>query len=246
LPDEASELFAAAPDRFVALRDSLAKELDREGRTDDARAVKALRKPTLATWALNQSALRKPDLVERLQDAGRTMSAAGSSIELRAASGERQALIRLLVNEATAALKEGGHPAAGPITDKITRTLLAISSGSEEDQFARGMLERELEPDLDFGFVAPLSAGGEDDGGAGPVDEARSKVDRLERQAKELEAEVSELERQARAAEDRVQLAQMEAERAAKLAEKARGRLAKQQGEAEEARAAMTRLKEAH
>jgi outer membrane murein-binding lipoprotein Lpp len=242
LPDEASELFAADPDKFVGLRDSLAKELEGKGRAEDGRAVRALRKPTLATWATNQSARRKPDLVKRLLDTGRTMKAAGSSAELRSASSERQGLIRMLVNEASAALKGGGHPAAGPIADKITRTLLAISSGdSAEEEFARGMLQRELEPDLDFGFVAPPSTGGEDDGGAGPVDEARSKVDRLERQAKELQAEVSELERQARAAEDRVQLAQMEAERAAKLAEKARGRLAKAQREAS---AAANKLKE--
>jgi hypothetical protein len=246
LPDEASELFAAAPDNFVALRDSLAKELDHEGRKDDARAVKALRKPTLATWATNQVARRKPDLVKKLLEAGQTMKAAGSRAELRAASGERQGLIRSLVNEASDALREGGHPAAGPITDKITRTLLAISSGdSAEDEFARGMLERELEPDLDFGFTAP-PAGAEDDGRAGEIEDARSKADQLERRAREMEAEVAEWGRKARSAEDQVQLAKMESERAAKQLETARGRLAKAQHEATEARAATAKLKEAH
>jgi len=241
LPDEASELFAADPDRFVALRDRLAKELEGGGRSDDARAVKALRKPTLATWATNQSARRKPSLVKRLLDAGQTMKAAGSSAQLRAASAERQGVIRLLVNEASDALKERGHPAAGPITDKITRTLLAISSGSEEDQFARGMLERELEPDMDFGFTV-LPGGGEDDVRADAIEDARSKAEQLKGRARELEDEVVELERAARAAEDRVQLAQMEAERAAKQLETARARLAKAQTEAS---AAADKLKEA-
>jgi hypothetical protein len=234
-------LFAADPDKFVALRDRLAKELEGGGRSDDARDVKALRKPTLATWATNQSALRKPDLVKRLLDAGRTMKVAGSSAQLRAASAERQGVIRLLVNEASDALKEGGHPAAGPITDKITTTLLAISSGSEEDQFARGMLERELEPDMDFGFTA-LPGGGEDDVRADAIEDARSKAEQLKSRARELEDEVVELERAARAAEDRVQLAQMEAQRAAKQLETARARLAKAQTEAS---AAADKLKEA-
>src|SRR5439155_16223840 len=52
-------LYAVALDEFTATRNSLAKELA----GDDARQVKALKKPNIAAWALNQLA-RSDDLAD--------------------------------------------------------------------------------------------------------------------------------------------------------------------------------------
>jgi hypothetical protein len=245
LPEEAAELFAADPDRFVAERDALAKKLHGSGAPEKARLIKRLRKPTLAVWATNQAARHRPDLAKQLLDAGQTMASARSSAQLRKASAERQTAIRSLVNEAVERLEQGGHSAAGSVADKITQMLLALSSDDlAGSAFAKGMLERELDPELDFGFA--VSAAGQDDDAeaSSAIKDARSKAEERERRASELKAEVAELERQARSAQDRLELARMEAERAAKQLDSARRRLANAQTQSEDARTALVQLEE--
>jgi hypothetical protein len=53
--DEADELYGLALDAFVPERDALAKRLRADGRRDEANEVKALRKPSVAAWAVNQA-----------------------------------------------------------------------------------------------------------------------------------------------------------------------------------------------
>jgi len=48
------QLFALPLDRFVQERNALAAALRKEGRDGDASRVKALTRPTLPAWALNQ------------------------------------------------------------------------------------------------------------------------------------------------------------------------------------------------
>ena len=239
-PGEAAELFAADPDQFVALRDALAKELQAKGDKEKARLIKRLRKPTLAVWAANRAARQRPDLVEQLLDAGRIMASARSSAVLREASGKRQSAISSLVRQAQDTLEKDGHSAA-TIGDKLTPTLLALSSDEvAASAFARGMLERELEPEFDFGFSIPLADTDEEVSSA--LKDARSKAEELEQRTKALEAEVADLQRQARSARDRLELAQMEAERAAKLLSAAEARLSKAKARSDEARAAVKEL----
>jgi hypothetical protein len=242
-PEEAAELFAAEPEQFVTLRDALAKELQAQGDNEKARSIKRLRKPTLAVWAANRAARQRPDLVEQLLDAGRTMASARSSAVLREASGKRQAAISSLVKAAEDALQKEGHSAA-TIGDKLTQTLLALSSDeAAASAFTHGMLERELEPELDFGFSMP--PGHKDEEVSSAVKDARSKAEELEQRTRELEAEVADLQRLARSARDRLELARMEAERAAKQLDAAEARLSKAKARSDEARAAVKEL-EAH
>src|SRR4051794_204349 len=76
LPEAAIALFRTPPDRFIAERDALVKELRAAGRDDDAATVKALRKPTATVWALNQLADREPDALSAVFEAGRLLRAA--------------------------------------------------------------------------------------------------------------------------------------------------------------------------
>lgn len=64
--DGVDALFAGSIDDFVAKRDALVKELKAEKRKDDAAAVKALRKPSAAAWAINQVARSRADEVDGL------------------------------------------------------------------------------------------------------------------------------------------------------------------------------------
>ncbi len=66
VPDAAHALFSLDPKDFVTARDQLAKNLQNEGDKDGAKTVKALRRPTVPIWALNQVAREQPDEIEAL------------------------------------------------------------------------------------------------------------------------------------------------------------------------------------
>src|SRR3954451_14577726 len=119
LPEAAISLFRVPPDRFVAERDALVKQLRSVDRDDDAAAVKALRKPTATVWALNQLADREPDGLTALFDAGRALRAAQSealagdtSGALVDAGSARRASVGRLTTAAVAIVDEGGHRGA--------------------------------------------------------------------------------------------------------------------------------------
>src|SRR5215210_3612206 len=53
--DEADELYGLPDDEFTSARDALAKRLRAEKRREDADAVKALRRPSVAAGAINRA-----------------------------------------------------------------------------------------------------------------------------------------------------------------------------------------------
>src|SRR3954447_14378608 len=53
--DEADELYGLPDDEFTSARDALAKRLRGEKRREDADAVKALRRPSVAAGAINRA-----------------------------------------------------------------------------------------------------------------------------------------------------------------------------------------------
>jgi hypothetical protein len=73
---EIGRLYGLPPERFTAARDDLAKRLRRSGAGEAAGAVKALRRPTVAAWAVNRLAREQPDALEELLDAGRRLAEA--------------------------------------------------------------------------------------------------------------------------------------------------------------------------
>ncbi len=77
---EENDLYGLPLADFTKARDELARRLRREGRRDDAEAVKALRKPTVAAWALNQLARRRPGDVERLLATGERLREAQEAL----------------------------------------------------------------------------------------------------------------------------------------------------------------------
>src|SRR4051794_41888804 len=121
LPEDAIVLFRTPPDRFVAERDALVKELRAAGRDDDAAAVKALRKPTATVWALNQLAARESGGLAALFEAGRALRAAqseaiagSSSNALVEAGGARAAAGGALTAATGGAARGGGGKGGGP------------------------------------------------------------------------------------------------------------------------------------
>jgi len=167
IPEVAIALFRTPPDRFVAERDALVKELRTQGRDDDAATVKALRKPTATVWALNQLAGREAEALAALFEAGRALRAAQSealagstSAALVEAGGERRAAVGRLSAATVAILDEGGH--RGPAqSDVISQALEAASVDPDVGaELAAGTLEKlpTASGDMGFGGLPAMTA----------------------------------------------------------------------------------------
>jgi hypothetical protein len=224
----ADDLYSLPLDEFTPARDELVKRLRAEGKKDEATAVKALKKPSLPAWAVNQLARRESDAMARLFAIRDELSDAQGARELRELSNERRRVLSQLVDGAGAILLEAGHSAAAATIDAVSKTLQAGGTDEERDRILSGTLERPLEPSGFEGlggfeaFGAALDEGEEEP--APPSASARRKAEKLAGEAEEAEREAGQLaaaaERAVRAADE----ARDAAERAARRAEKLRSR----------------------
>src|SRR5262245_27729970 len=69
--DEIDALFQLSPPEFVAARNALAAQLKKDGRNDVAGRVKALPKPSISAWTVNQLYWKHRDAFEKLLEIGR-------------------------------------------------------------------------------------------------------------------------------------------------------------------------------
>jgi hypothetical protein len=157
------ELYRLPLAEFTRARDELARRLRREGRREEADAVKALRKPNVAAWAVNQLAHRRPEDIERLLAAGsrlreaqQALLAGGGRAALQEASAEERELVDRLTRDAAAVAGESSTAAAGTLTERIRSTLHAAALDEETaSELAAGRLVRDREAMGLFGTGAP-------------------------------------------------------------------------------------------
>lgn len=151
------ELFAGDPTTFVATRNALARELAAEDRSDDAAAVKALRKPTVAVAAVNRLARTHREQLAALIDVGAELASLQTARstdrdELRDLTRQRRALLQQLTEHAASTTErpDGSRSSIGA-------TLDAASLDEQlRDDLLRGRLTRELTPAARF--VADVSS----------------------------------------------------------------------------------------
>src|SRR4029453_9075232 len=67
---KASDLYGLPLDEFTKTRDELAKDLRKGGKKEAADEVKALRKPSVSAWMINQLSRRHPQEMKALWKAG--------------------------------------------------------------------------------------------------------------------------------------------------------------------------------
>jgi hypothetical protein len=152
--EAADDLFGLAPEEFVAARDDLARRLKRGGDAEEAARVKALRRPPLSAWAVNQLARgRGPELEallaagERLRSAHRAAVAGGGAAELRKATRAEREAVTGLVAAALELLERAGHPATDATRDRIAATLHAAAADPTVAELVRhGRLTSDLDP----------------------------------------------------------------------------------------------------
>jgi len=163
------DLYGLPLDEFTPARDALAKELKADGRKEEAAAVKALRKPTVAAWALNRAARQHPDAVAALRAAGadlrraQTEALSGDAGRLRAAGRALSDEVDRVAGLAADALRAAGRPASAAQQEKIVATLRTAAVDDDAgDVLTRGVLVDDLDP---TGFS--LLGGGAGDRSAG-------------------------------------------------------------------------------
>ena len=147
---ELDRLYALPLDEFTRERDALAKRL-RNDRDAPAGAVKALKKPSIAAWAVNQVQRDRPDEVRELIDVTEELhrvyerlSSAGARERLEEAAEMQRKLIRSLVRCAAQLLEAGGYAPSDATLGKVADTLRAAGLDPDvREQVAQGRVVKE-------------------------------------------------------------------------------------------------------
>jgi hypothetical protein len=258
LDAEIDRLYQLPLDEFTPARNALAK-----GAGGEAVRIRALAKPPIAAWAVNQLYWRNGDLwnslLEAAANAQRVHRAvlAGRAGDVRAAGKVHDDAVDKALKATTALLAEAGHPATDATKHAIGTTLRALP-GDEP----AGRLSRTLQP-AGFGMLTGLAVA---PGGARPAAPAparsasasarapaRPKVDakaltRARQAAAAATRELGEAENAARRGEFEKVRTEREEKRAAEAVETAREAVTRATSELEDAKAAAsvaTRAREA-
>jgi hypothetical protein len=142
------QLYAAPPAEFTALRTQLAKQARSAGDVDLAKAVTALRKPTVAAWALNHFVREHGGelddfraFAELLREAQRTLDAD----QLRALGRERAKRVDAVADRVAQEARTAGQPLGVGAAQEVRDTLTAVvADESAEASVLTGALVRAL------------------------------------------------------------------------------------------------------
>jgi len=166
LDDDVDELFKVPLAEFTGNRNALAARLKKESRAEDAERVKALGKPSVSAWAVNQLYWNERDAFERLLEAGERLrhaqasQLAGKTSDIREPRDARRDALTELSRLAAALLTESGHNASPETMRRITTNLEAISAyAALPDSPPPGRLTEDIDPP-GFEALAALMQGG--------------------------------------------------------------------------------------
>ena len=150
LNDEVDELYQLPLAEFTRARNELAARLKQNGRANDANLVKALQKPPVSAWAVNQLYWNQREECDTLLAAGKRFhkaSLAGKTADLRASLDTRREALTQLADLAASVLSEAGHNPSQETIRRITTTLEALSAQSPSaDGPTLGRLSQDVDP----------------------------------------------------------------------------------------------------
>jgi len=224
LDSEIANLYQLPLAEFTSARNALAKQAGSR-----ASEIRALQKPPVAAWAINQLFSRDRDTYDRLIGASGDLRAAHAAVlagkhgDVRSAGKSHEEAIDSALKATVAILSDAGQPVTDATRQAIATTLRALP-GVEPP----GQLTKTLQPggfEMLAGLpvqnktgrptVVPKPASAPPPSQSAPVKKADAVA---ERRAKEAAAEA---ERQVRLAEHAMRREEFEAARAAREAEKA-------------------------
>lgn len=250
--EELKRLYGLPLAEFTSERNTLARELRKAGEPDAAEQVKALAKPSISAWAVNQLAREERMQVRALLTAGERLRGAqekllrgGSSTDLQEAFSRQREVVAALVESAGEILRSAGHAVTDATLERIRGTLTSVAGDKESERLVReGRLTEDLEPS-GFGPLVPATgtgrkagSGGERTPGGrkdGPAAKKRSPAKDKAR-AKKIEAakrQLAELRDQVRQRTELAHQAKADVRQAERAAEAAKTALAKEERELE-------------
>ena len=152
LEDDVDALFNRPLAEFTGARNDLAARLKREGRADDSNFVKALAKPSISAWAVNQLHWKHREAFDRLLATSQrfrqsqTSHTAARIADLRGSLDARREALSQLSDLATVLLREAGHNPTPDAIHRITTTLEALSAHATlSDGPTPGRLSQDVE-----------------------------------------------------------------------------------------------------
>lgn len=153
LEDDLDGLFQLPLGEFTAARNSLAAQLKKGGRGDEADFVKSMVKPPISAWAVNQLYWNHRAAFDRLITAGERFRQAQTSrlsrkvADMRSALDERREALSRLSDLASEVLRDAGHNPTQDTVRRITTTLEAMSAyASKPDGPPAGRLTQDVDP----------------------------------------------------------------------------------------------------
>lgn len=214
------ELYGLALEDFTAARNDLVKKLKGDGDDEGAAFVKALKKPKLSAWVVNQLVRSRRDDIDGLIAATEETAAATDPSDMRGAAKQRQSIIARLVDVAGQILDDAGH-AAGPITmHEIVQTLQATADEAARAEIVDAMLVEPPAPTGFFGLTGAvdlqdeaLDVSGEDGERAKQIARLEEDIARAKRIADEKFGAADRARDRAAAAEEAAARAREEVER---------------------------------
>lgn len=148
LAEAVTELYAAPLPDFVPTRTRLAAAAKDGDDPALAREIRALRKPTVTAWLLNQLTRQRPEVLEVVQHVGHRMrlaTAAGDSATLRSLRPDRDSAISGVVAAAAELAEEEGRALTGSAEDEVRGTVVAaLASEESSEAWGSGALLRAL------------------------------------------------------------------------------------------------------
>jgi hypothetical protein len=236
--DEIDRLFALPLEDFTSARNELARRLKKEGDAEAAERVRALSKPSVAAWTVNQLARREAEAVRTLLNTAarlrsaqeRALRGERSADALRAAQSEERDALRELTRRAEDILRTEGRPASSATLERVS-SILRAAAVSDPAALREGRLAGDVEVsgfDAFAGLEVPTSRARAKRAKGDDLAERRSQKREADRRRKQLAKRVRELSADAQAAE-------RDAERARRAAEEAEAVAAERRREADEA-----------
>jgi hypothetical protein len=237
LERELDELYGLPLDEWTRARNDLAARLRKAHQGEQADTVKALRKPSVPTWTINQLARREEGRMAALLAAGERLRKAqeqalrGKAVvgDVNAAARAERDAVRDLVGAARSVLAEGGHPATQSVLDRVSQTLraAAVEDGSRA-LLERGRLQEEV---AGGGFGSLVAVRPAPRPRTDELRQARERLKELRTQAKALAREAQEADETASRAERDAERAREHAQATSEAAERAATALAEAEAE---------------
>ncbi len=145
----ADELYGADPAEFTSLRDAYVTEARREGDREGAQAIKALKRPSPAAWAVNLLVRERREDLSRALELGRELRDAQARLsgeDMRRLSRRRQQVVVELAREASGLAADRGRRLGGNVARQVEATLnAALVDLDAAATVASGRLVRPLE-----------------------------------------------------------------------------------------------------